>query len=188
MTMLIVLVVGVAVAVFLIILFNRLVKARQLAEEGWSGIDVQLKRRADLVPNLVETVKGYASHERALFDEITRLRSDVGRLADSDVVERGQLEGALSSALTRLMSLAEAYPDLKASNNFVELQTSLAKIEDEIQMARRYYNGATRNLNVLVESFPSNLVANAFSFGTRDYFEIGDAERSVPEIAFEGQR
>jgi LemA protein len=184
MTTLIVLVLGAAVAVYLIFLFNRLVKSRQLAEEGWSGIDVQLKRRADLVPNLVETVKGYAGHERTLFDEIARLRSEVGRLADSDVATRGQLEGALSGALSQLMALAEAYPDLKASNNFRELQTALAAVEDEIQMARRYYNGATRNLNVLVESFPSNLVAGTFGFRHRDYFEIGDAERAVPDVAF----
>jgi LemA protein len=184
MTTLIVLVLGAAVAVYLIFLFNRLVKSRQLAEEGWSGIDVQLKRRADLVPNLVETVKGYAGHERTLFDEIARLRSEVGRLADSDVATRGQLEGALSGALSQLMALAEAYPDLKASNNFRELQTALAAVEDEIQMARRYYNGATRNLNVLVESFPSNIVAGTFAFRHRDYFEIGDAERAVPDVAF----
>jgi LemA protein len=185
MTTLIVLVLGAALAAYLIYLFNRLVKSRQLAEEGWSGIDVQLKRRADLVPNLVETVKGYAGHERTLFDEITRLRSEVGRLADSDVAARGQLEGALTGALSRLMALAEAYPDLKASNNFRELQTALAAVEDEIQMARRYYNGATRNLNVLVESVPSNLVAGTFGFSQRDYFEIGDADRAVPDVAFE---
>jgi LemA protein len=186
MSTLIVLVVGTAIAVYLIILFNRLVKSRQLADEGWSGIDVQLKRRADLVPNLVETVKGYAGHERTLFDEIARLRGEVARLADSDVGGRGQLEGALSGALTKLMALAEAYPDLKASGNFRELQAALASVEDEIQMARRYYNGATRNLNVLVESFPSNLVARTFGFRHHDYFEIGDGDRAVPEVAFDG--
>ena len=184
MTTLIVLIVGAAIAVYLINLFNKLVKSRQLSEEGWSGIDVQLKRRADLVPNLVETVKGYAGHERALFDEIAELRTQVGRLAESDVAGRGQLENALSGALTKLMALAEAYPDLKASGNFRELQTTLAAVEDEIQMARRYYNGATRNLNVLVESFPSNLVAQAFGLHQRDYFEIGDADRAVPEVGF----
>ena len=183
MSTLVVLVLGAALAVYLVTLFNRLVKSRQLAEEGWSGIDVQLKRRADLVPNLVETVKGYAGHERALFDEIAELRTQVGRLADGDVAGRGRMEGALSGALSRLMALAEAYPDLKASDNFLELQTALASVEDEIQMARRYYNGATRNLNILVESFPSNLVAGAFGFATRDYFEIADADRAVPEVA-----
>jgi LemA protein len=184
MSTLVVFVLGAALAVYLVTLFNRLVKSRQLAEEGWSGIDVQLKRRADLVPSLVETVKGYAGHERALFDEIAEIRTQVGRLAESDVAGRGQLEGALSGALTKLMALAEAYPDLKASGNFRELQTALASVEDETQMARRYYNGATRNLNVLVESFPSNLVAQAFGFRQRDYFEIGDADRAVPEVGF----
>ena len=185
MSTLIVLFLGAALAIYLVTLFNRLVKSRQLAEEGWSGIDVQLKRRADLVPSLVETVKGYAGHERALFDEIVLLRTQVGRLAESDVAGRGQLEGALSDALTKLMALAEAYPDLKASGNFRDLQAALAEVEDEIQMARRYYNGATRNVNVLVESFPSNLVAQAFGFRHRDYFEIGDADRAVPEVALE---
>jgi len=184
MSTIILLVFGVAIAVYSLTLFNRLVKSRQLAEEGWSGIDVQLKRRADLVPNLVEAVKGYAGHERALFDEIAQLRTQVGRLAENDVAGRGQLEGALSGALTKLIALAEAYPDLRASGNFRELQTALASVEDEIQMARRYYNGATRNLNVLVESFPNNLVAQAFSFRQRDYFEIGNADRAVPEVTF----
>jgi len=177
MSTLIVLVLGAALAVYLVTLFNRLVRSRQIAEEGWSGIDVQLKRRADLVPNLVETVKGYAGHERALFDEIAQLRTQVDRLAESDIAGRGQLEGALSGALTKLIALAEAYPELKASGNFRELQTALASVEDEIQMARRYYNGATRNLNVLVESFPSNLMAQAFGFRQRD-------DRAVPEVAF----
>ncbi len=180
----IVLAIVAAVAVYGIIVFNRLVKVRQLAAEGWSGIDVQLKRRADLIPNLVDTVKGYATHERALFDEIARLRSGIGRLADGVVAERGRMEGELSVAVARLLALAEAYPELKASDNFRDLQTSLAAVEDEIQMARRYYNGAARNLNVLVESFPSNLVARAFGFHKREYFDIGDADRSVPEVSF----
>ena len=128
MSTLIVLVFGAALAVYLVTLFNRLVRSRQIAEEGWSGIDVQLKRRGDLVPNLVETVKGYAGHERALFDEIAQLRTQVDRLAESDVAARGQLEGALSGALTKLIALAEAYPELKASSNFRELQTALASV------------------------------------------------------------
>jgi LemA protein len=184
MTTWIVLAIVAAVAVYGVVLFNRLVKSRQMAAEGWSGIDVQLKRRADLVPNLVDTVKGYAAHERALFNEITELRSAVGRLAGGEVAERGRVEGMLSGALSRLLALAEAYPALKASDNFRELQTALATVEDEIQMSRRYYNGATRNLNVLVESFPGNLVAGAFGFTKREFFQAADADRAVPQVSF----
>jgi LemA protein len=177
-------IVAAVAALYGVVLFNRLVKTRQMAAEGWSGIDVQLKRRADLVPNLVDTVKGYAAHEKGLFQEIAGLRSAIGRLAEGDVARRGRLEGQLSGALGRLIALAEAYPELKASDNFRDLQRALAATEDEIQMARRYYNGAARNLNVMVDSFPSNLVAQAFGFEKRDYFDIGEAERAVPEVSF----
>jgi len=182
----IVLAVVVVVAVYGIVLFNRLVKSRQMTDEGWSGIDVQLKRRADLVPNLVSTVKGYAAHESRVLEQATELRAAANRVPQGDVAARARAEGALSAAIGQLMALAEAYPDLKASDNFLDLQKSLATIEDEIQMARRYYNGATRNLNVLVESFPSNLVAGLFGFYQRDFFEIADADRAVPEVAFKG--
>ena len=184
MTTWIVLAVVAAVAVYAIVLFNRLVKVRQMAAEGWSGIDVQLKRRADLVPNLVDTVKGYAAHERMLFEEIARIRTEIAKANSGDVAEREKLERSMSGALSKLLALAEAYPDLKASEGFRDLQTSLATIEDEIQMARRYYNGAARNLNVLVETFPSNLVANAFSFRKRDYFEADESDRQLPGVAF----
>jgi LemA protein len=187
MALWIVLAIVVAIAVAIAVLYNRLVKARQMAAEGWSGIDVQLKRRADLVPNLVETVKGYAVHERDLFTEVTRLRSEVAAVDEGDVADRGRLEGMLSAALGRLLALAEAYPALKADGNFRDLQSELAKVEDDIQMARRYYNGATRNLNVAVQSFPSNLVASTFGFGTRNFFELDDAgDRAVPEVSFPG--
>ena len=179
----VILVILAAIAVYAVALFNRLVKTRQMAEEGWSGIDVQLKRRADLVPNLVETIKGYAAHESALFEETARLRSEVGQLGADDVVLRGQMEGLLSGALGQLLALAEAYPDLKASDGFRDLQASLVKIEDEIQMSRRYYNGAARNLNVMAQSFPSNLIAQIFSFAIREYFEIDAVDRKVPEVS-----
>lgn len=182
-----VLVIVAAVAVFGITLYNRLVKTRQMAEEGWSGIDVQLKRRADLIPNLVESVKGYADHESGVFREVTELRAQVGKVADGDIAERGRLEGLISGAIGRLLAVAENYPDLKASVNFQELQEALQSVEDEIQLARRYYNGAARNLNVMVESFPSNLVAQYFKFDKRDYFEIEDAsDREVPKVSFSG--
>ncbi len=181
----IVLAVLAAVALYAVSLYNRLVKNRQLAGEGWSGIDVQLKRRSNLIPNLVDTVKGYAGHERELLERVTELRAQVGRVADGDVAERGKLEGLLSGAIGRLLVVAENYPNLKANENFLELQETLGEVEDEIQMSRRYYNGAARNLNVMVESFPSNLVADKSGFEKRDYFEIDDAgDRAVPAVSF----
>ncbi|CTQ52733.1 LemA family protein [Roseibium album] len=175
----------IALSVFAILLYNGLVKKRQMVEEGWSGIDVQLKRRANLIPNLVETVKGYASHEQETLDAVTKLRSQVSSLPRDDVAGRAKAEGALSQALGRLFAVAEAYPDLKASQNYSELHQSLDETEDAIQMARRYYNGAVRALNVAVESFPSNLIANQFKFVKAEYFEIEDeAERAVPKVQF----
>jgi len=182
----IILAVVVVAIVYVIVVFNGLVRTRQMANEGWSGIDVQLKRRSDLVPNLVEAVKGYAAHERNVLEQVTELRGQARALPSDDVARRAQAEGALSMALRKLMALAENYPDLKASNNFLELQQQLSKLEDEIQMARRYYNGTVRNLNVLVQSFPSNLIAGLFGFGQRDYFEIFDAaDRAVPQVALQ---
>ncbi|MES0809553.1 LemA family protein [Roseibium sp. SCPC15] len=175
----------IALSVFAILLYNVLVKKRQMVEEGWSGIDVQLKRRANLIPNLVETVKGYASHEQETLDAVTQLRTQVGSLPKDDVAGRAKAEGQLSQALGRLFAVAEAYPDLKASQNFSDLHQSLDDIEDAIQMARRYYNGAVRGLNVAVESFPSNLIANQFKFEKAEYFEIEDeADRAVPTVQF----
>ncbi|TNB49915.1 LemA family protein [Martelella lutilitoris] len=174
-----------AIAGFVISLYNALVRARQTAEEAWSGIDVQLKRRADLIPNLVETVKGYASHERGTLEEVVEKRNKAQSVAANDVTGRARAEGELTQALGRLFALSEAYPDLKANQNFADLQASLEKTESEIQMARRYYNGATRELNVKVESFPSNIVAGQFGFEKRDYFEIEEpADRAVPNVSF----
>jgi LemA protein len=178
---------AVAVIVFLYVIFiyNGLVRSRQMAEEAWSGIDVQLKRRADLIPNLVETVKGYAAHEKSTFEEVVKLRNQAQAVPAGDVAGRAQAEGLLGQALGKLFALAEAYPDLKANQNFVELQKSIETIEGEIQMSRRYYNGAARELNVKVESFPSNLVAGQFGFAKRDYFEItNEADRAVPTVKF----
>jgi LemA protein len=169
--------------VYAIVVFNTLVRARQMANEAWSGIDVQLKRRSDLIPNLVETVKAYAGHERSVLEEVTALRGAARALPTDDVASRAQAEGALSVALGKLLAVAESYPDLKASGNFLELQQQLNALENELQMARRYYNGAVRNLNVLVQSFPSNLIAGVFGFAPRDYFEVSDAaDRAVPQI------
>lgn len=177
--------IAVVVAVFaVVVVYNRLVRTRQMANEAWSGIDVQLKRRAELVPNLVEIVKGYATHERSVLEEVTQLRGQARALAPDDVAQRARVESALSGALGRLFALAENYPDLKASRNFLELQQELSTLENELQMARRYYNGAVRNQNVLVQSFPSNLIAGAFGFGERPFFELTDeADRAVPRVS-----
>ncbi|MDP3182178.1 MAG: LemA family protein [Desulfobaccales bacterium] len=167
----------------LVAIYNRLVRNKNLVQEGWSGIDVQLKRRADLIPNLIETVKGYMGHERGVLEKLTELRAK--SLQATQVGEKGRVEGALGAALGNLFAVAENYPDLKASQNFIELQKSLADLEDQIQMARRYYNGAVRNLNILIGSFPSNLVAGAFNFTPAEYFELEDTgERAVPKVAF----
>ncbi|MBB3966461.1 LemA family protein [Rhizobium metallidurans] len=175
----------VLIALYAVFVYNGLVRARQMAEEAWSGIDVQLKRRADLIPNLIETVKGYATHEKTTLEEVVKLRNQAQTVPAGDVAGRAQAEGLLGAALGRLLALAEAYPDLKANENFRELQTSLETMESEIQMARRYYNGSARDLNVKVESFPSNLVANQFGFSKREYFEItNEADRAVPSVKF----
>jgi LemA protein len=154
-----------------------------MASEAWSGIDVQLKRRSDLVPNLVETVKGYASHERGVLSQVVELRNAARAVPEADVDARAKAEGALSAGLARLFALAESYPDLKASGNFLELQRELSALENELQMARRYYNGAVRNLNTMVETVPSNLIARTFGFEPRVYFELADAgERATPAV------
>lgn len=176
-------IVAAAVAIYAIIIFNSLVRTRQMANEAWSGIDVQLKRRSDLVPNLVDAVKGYAGHERSVLEEVTKLRGAARALPDNDVASRAQAETALSLALGKLVALAENYPDLKASQNFLELQQQLSQLETELQMARRYYNGTVRNQNVLVQSFPSNLIANLFDFSQRQYFEVADeGDRTTPTV------
>lgn len=176
----------VAVAAYLIYVYNSLVSNKNLVAEGWSGIDVQLKRRADLIPNLVETVKGYATHEDKLFRDIAELRAK--SIAGGSVNEQSAVGQAMSQALGRLFAIAEAYPELKADANFRDLQDKLSGIEDEIQLSRRYYNGAVRNLNTLIESFPSNIVANFFRFMKSEFFEIGDAaQREAPKVDFKAR-
>ena len=185
MTGLIILAIVVAVLGYGVYLYNDLVKYRQLTQEGWSGIDVQLKRRTDLIPNLMETVKGYMTHERETLEAVTNARAAATSAANGTPEQRAAAEGQLSSALGRLIATAEAYPDLKANTNFLEFQTALQTVEDEIQMSRRYYNGAVRNLNVQVESFPSNIIANVFKFIKAQYFELeNEADRQVPSVKF----
>ncbi len=174
-----------AAAGYAVYAYNMLVKNRQLVHEGWSGIDVQLKRRTDLIPNMLETVKGYMGHERETLQAVTDARAAVAGAGNASPAERSALEGMLSGALGRLIAVAEAYPDLKANTTFLEFQTALQTVEDEIQMSRRYYNGSVRNLNVAVESFPSNLIANAFKFDKAEYFELENpADRATPTVKF----
>ena len=185
MTGLVILAIIVAIVGYVIFIYNDLVTKRQLKEEGWSGIDVQLKRRTDLIPNLLETVKGYMGHERETLEAVTNARAAATAGANAGPAERSALEGALSGALGRLLAIAEAYPELKANTTFLEFQNALRSVEDEIQLARRYFNGAVRNLNTAVESFPSNVIANAFKFAKSEYFELdNEADRAVPTVKF----
>ena len=172
-----------ALLLWAVLIYNGLVRMRSMVQEAWSGIDVQLKRRTDLIPNLVATVKGYAEHEKGTLEEVIRLRG----LAQNaqGVGETAQAQGLLGAALGKLFALAESYPDLKANANFAQLQASLGEIEEQIQLARRYYNGAVRNLNIAVESFPSNLIAGRFGFEKAEFFELeSPAERAVPKVEF----
>lgn len=183
MTGLILLAVVVVAGLWAMSIYNGLVRRKNVVAEAWSGIEAQLKRRADLIPNLVETVKGYASHERETFDELARLRS-TGQ-AQGDVAARAQTETAITAAIGKVMAVAEAYPELKASANFQSLQGDLAAIEDQVQLARRYYNGAVRDFNVMIEQFPSNLIANMGSFKPAAFFQIdNDADRAAPKVSF----
>ncbi|MHA7899669.1 MAG: LemA family protein [Henriciella sp.] len=169
------------IAVLVIILFNQLVGKRNMVDNGWADIDVQLKRRSDLIPQLVTSVQGYAAHERQLFEDVIMKRNAALQAGD-DPGERGSKESALASPVSRLMALAEDYPDLKASDNFKELQDELLETENKIEMARRFYNGAVREMNVAVESFPGNLVAGPLGFKRRHFFEIAMTDRAMPEI------
>jgi LemA protein len=164
-------------------LYNSLVRARVRVDEGWSGISTQLKRRHDLIPNLVETVKGYAAHEKGVLEQVTELRSRAMGAATPGQV--AQTEGLLTQALRGLYAVAENYPDLKANQSFIALQQSLAETEGMIAGARQGYNAAVRDLNTRVESVPTNLLAGAFGFTRREFFELGDpADRAVPQVRF----
>ena len=167
----------------IIVIFNQLVGLRQMSENGWSDIEVQLKRRADLIPRLVSTVKAYASHERKLFEDVTKMRAQT-LAAGNDPIARGQAEGAMAKAGGKLLAIAEDYPELKASQNFLDLQDELSDTEDKIEMARRFYNGTVRELNTKIQSVPSNLIAGPFGFKAKDYFEIDDGEAIAPNVEF----
>ncbi len=177
---LLIVVIGIVIAV----IFNQLVAKRQLVRNGWSDIDVQLKRRSDLIPRLVEIVKGYATHERALFEEVAQKRS-AAQAAGDNPAARGAAESALARPVSKMIAVAEDYPELKASEQFLDLQHQLAETEDKIEMARRFYNGAVREMNTMVETIPSNIIAGATGFGPHDYFEISREDRISPTISIE---
>lgn len=168
-------------AIWAIFSFNRLIRDRNRVKAGWSDIDVQLRRRHDLVPRLVEAVKGYASYERATLEAVVALRSS--SVASADVAVKGPLEGELGAGVRKLLLLAESYPDLKASRNFSDLQQQLVEVEEQIQFARRYYNGCVRNFNTRIESFPDLLVARTCRFRPAEFFELDHPEQADrPEV------
>lgn len=176
-------VVLVAVALGIGFVYNRLVRLKNQSEGAWADIDVQLKRRYDLIPNLVETVKGYASHERETLEAVIAARNQA--MNATGPAEQGKAENMLTGALKSLFALSEAYPQLRAVEGFTSLQGSLEAIERDVQNARRYYNAVVRDLNTAIEQFPSNLVANAFRFHKQEFFELTDAaEREAPKVEF----
>ena len=176
----------VLVGLFFMGAYNKLVSLKNKVMESWSGIDVQLKRRYDLIPNIVNTVKGYAAHESGTLEKVIQARNQAITAGNSgNINDQIQAENALSGTLKSLFALAESYPDLKANTNFLSLQQTLSEIEESLANARRYYNALVRDNNTYVESFPSNLIANAFQFGKFEFFELeNEAERATPEVKF----
>ena len=170
------------VVLWAISIYNRLIRMYNLKNEAWSGIDVQLKRRFDLVPNLIEAVKGYAAHEKEVFMRVTEARAAVSR--SQTVAERAEAENMLTGALKSLFAVAENYPTLQASANFLQLQEQLGSLENDIQMSRRYYNGAARDYNIAIATFPAVLIARRFGYEKADYFEAAEEERAAPKVAF----
>jgi LemA protein len=175
--MIIVLIIIVALGVIVGLVYNSLVRAKVRTDEAWSDISVQLKRRYDLIPNLVETVKGYAAHEKTVFEDVTEARAQA--LNAQTVKEAAVADNQFQTALKSLFAVAENYPDLKASQNFQQLQGELVDTEDKIQAARRFYNGAARDLNIKIQSFPTNILANMMGFKLRDFFDVPEDEAAA---------
>ncbi|HSX24469.1 MAG TPA: LemA family protein [Candidatus Andersenbacteria bacterium] len=173
----------IALLIYVFVAYNSLVRQRNQASEAWSDIDVQLKRRHNLIPNLVETVKGYAAHESGTLESVTKARAEA--LSAQTPAEHAQAENALSSTLKTLFAVSEQYPDLKANTNFLELQRQLSDTEDKIQAAYRFYNGVVRDYNTAVETMPNNIIASMFHFTKRDFFELETpTDREVPQVDF----
>jgi LemA protein len=178
------LIVVIVLVLFFVSLYNRLVSLRVRAENAWSDIDVQLKRRADLVPNLVSTVKGYAAHERETLDAVTQARTKAVAAQSAGPATRAQAEGELTTALRGLTVAVEAYPQLQASGGFRDLQAQLATIEEAVQSSRRYYNAVVRDLNTAISTIPSNLVAGPMGYHELEFFEASAGERELPKVSF----
>lgn len=183
MVLLIIIGVLVLIVLYAVSIYNHLIKLKNLVQEAWSSIDVMLKKRHDLIPNLVETVKGYATHEKETLENVTKARN---LAAGANTVEgKEAAEKSLNQAMVNLFAVAEQYPDLKANANFQQLQAELSSIENDIEKSRRYYNGTARENNTLVESFPSNVIANMYKFEKAKFFELDNiAERAVPTVKF----
>ncbi|OLF72981.1 MULTISPECIES: LemA family protein [unclassified Maricaulis] len=181
-TGLILLLVIIALGVFLVMVYNRLVALRQTCNQAWGDIDVQLKQRHDLVPNLVSTVQGYASHEKETLENVIKARQTA--IDATSVKDLAGAENMLSGALRQLFALSEAYPDLKANQNFMQLQAELSDLENKIAAARRFFNNAVNEYNTSTEQFPAVVIANSMGFKQREYFEVGEAERGAPKVQF----
>jgi LemA protein len=170
------------VALLAVVFYNRLVRLRNRAENAWAQVDVQLRRRYDLIPNLVEAVKGYAAHERGTFDEVTQARTAAQQA--KGVAQQAEAENVLTAAIGRLFAVAEAYPQLRATENFQQLQTQLAEVEQKIAVARQVYNDTVLSYDNALETVPTNIVAGLFNFSPREYFETEDATREAPAVQF----
>ena len=192
MLIVVVLIVGalffVVIIGYAVSIYNRLISRRAKVGESWSGIEVQLKKRHNLIPNLVSTVKGYTTHEQDTLEKVINARNKAASAGNEGAAKSSMAEGFLTGALKQLFALSESYPDLKASVNFIELQKELSELETSIEKARRYYNGTVRDLKITIESFPSNLVANYFDFETADFFELDEANSEevskTPKVEF----
>lgn len=178
----IIFIVVVVIVLWAIAVFNGLIRLKNKTDEAWSDIDVQLKRRYDLIPNLIETVKGYATHEKGLFEKVTEARTKA--MGAQGIEEKGKAENMLSGTLKSLFAVAENYPDLKANTNFLELQRELSETEDKVQASRRFYNGNVRDINIKIETFPSRIIAGMLGFKKREFFEAEGGEKVVPEVKF----
>lgn len=173
-----------AIIIWFVFAYNRFITFIHRAKESWADIDVQLKRRYDLIPNIVNTVKGYAAHEKSAFEDVTKARA--AAMSAGNITEKSKAEDSLSGALKSIFAVAEAYPELKANQNFLALQTELSDTENKIQAARRFYNGNVRDLNILIDSFPQNTIAKAFGFGKMEFFQLDSADvaKNPVEVKF----